>query len=112
MASVGLVDAMRVGPDIAASYEPATGSLAEPSQRNAARNVLARAWQHGRLWINDPDCLMLRPEVERREDWAAAVARYGGVRASGDGLDRLDQWGLETSRSLLVPSPVQPFTPA
>jgi alpha-galactosidase len=112
LASVGLVDAMRVGPDIAASYEPAAGSPAEPSQRNATRNVLARAWQHGRLWINDPDCLMLRPEVERREDWASAVARYGGVRASGDGLDQLDSWGLETTRALLVTSPVAPFTPA
>jgi alpha-galactosidase len=112
LASVGLVDAMRVGPDIAVSYDPAAGSLAEPAQRNAARNVLARAWQHGRLWINDPDCLMLRPEVERREDWASAVARYGGLRASGDGLDRLDPWGLETTRALLVPSPLKPFTPA
>jgi alpha-galactosidase len=55
---------------------------------------------------------MLRPSVERREDWASVVARYGGVRASGDGLDQLDSWGLETTRALLRPSPVEVFTPA
>jgi alpha-galactosidase len=112
LASVGLVDAMRVGPDIAASYEPGSDLLSEPSQRNAARNVLGRAWQHGRFWVNDPDCMMLRPSVERREDWASVVARYGGVRASGDGLDQLDWWGLETTRALLRPSSAQVFTPA
>ncbi len=112
LASAGLVDAMRVGPDITASHEPASGTLFEPSQRNATRNVLARAWQHGRLWVNDPDCLMLRPGVERRADWASTVARYGGLRASGDGLDQLDSWGIETTRALLVTSPVTPFTAA
>jgi alpha-galactosidase len=110
--SVGLVDAMRVGPDIAATWEPA-GAVPEhpslPSQRNAARNVVARAWQHGRFWVNDPDCLMLRPAVQRRADWASLVERYGGLRASGDGPDQLDDWGLETTRRLLVPSQVDPL---
>ena len=55
---------------------------------------------------------MLRPDVQRREDWASVMARYGGVRASGDGLDQLDSWGLETTRALLRPSPVAVFTPA
>jgi alpha-galactosidase len=112
LASVGLVDAMRIGPDIAAVYESADGLLSTPSQRNATRNVMGRIWQHGRLWINDPDCMMLRPSVERREDWAAVVARFGGVRASGDGLDQLDSWGLATTRALLRPSPVEVCTPA
>lgn len=112
LASAGLVDAMRVGPDIAARYESPAGSLTAPSQRNATRSVLARAWQHGRFWINDPDCMMLRPAVERREDWAAVLARYGGLRASGDGLGELDSWGLEMTRELLRPSPAEVFTPA
>jgi hypothetical protein len=63
-----------------------------------------RSAPDGVFWNNDPDCLMLRPGVERRADWAAVVRAYGGVRASGDGLDRLDAWGLETTRALLVPS--------
>jgi alpha-galactosidase len=108
--SAGFVDAMRVGPDIAADYEPPGGHPTMPSQRNAARNVIARAWQHGRFWVNDPDCLMLRPQMQRRSDWARVVARYGGVRASGDGLHQLDAWGLDTTRRLLTPSPTEPVT--
>jgi alpha-galactosidase len=110
LASVGLVDAMRVGPDIASRYDPPDGNPSMPSQRNATRNTVARAWQHGRFWVNDPDCLMVRPEVERREDWAATVQRFGGVRGSGDGLAALDAWGLETTRRLLVPSPMVPLS--
>jgi alpha-galactosidase len=112
--SARLVDAMRVGPDIAVDHEPPgqhpTGhNLTLPSQRNAARNVIARAWQHGRFWVNDPDCLILRPQMQRRSDWATVVARYGGLRASGDGLRQLDAWGLEMTRQLLTPSPVEPI---
>jgi alpha-galactosidase len=102
--SVGLVDAMRVGPDIAPSWEPPGGHPSEPSGRNATRNVIARAWQQGRFWVNDADCLMARPGVQRREEWAEVVRRFGGLRSSGDGLGELDAWGLETTRSLLVPS--------
>jgi len=108
--SVGLVDAMRIGPDMAADYEPICAKPTMPSQRNAARNVVARAWQHGRFWVNDPDCLMLRPQVQRRSDWSEIVSRYGGLRASGDGLGQLDDWGLAATRRLLVPSPTDPVT--
>ncbi len=110
--SVGLVDAMRVSADIALGFEPAGGDLSRPSQRAAALSVIGRAWQHGRLWVNDPDCLILRPAVQRREQWARTVERYGGLRASSDRIADLDDWGLATTRRLLasVPPPV-PFTP-
>ena len=101
---------MRIGPDVAASYLPADGNASTPSQANASRNVRARAWQHGRFWVNDPDCLMARPQVERREQWAGTIERFGGVRASGDGLRELDAWGLQTTRRLLIPSPTSPLT--
>ncbi|WP_309484502.1 glycoside hydrolase family 36 protein [Streptomyces himalayensis] len=102
--AAGFVDAMRVGPDIAAYWQAPGGHPSEPSQHNATRNVRARAWQHGRLWTNDPDCLMLRPGVERREEWARTVETHGGLRSSGDGLRALDDWGLATTRRLLWPS--------
>ena len=108
--SLGLVDAMRVGPDVATHYEPAPGGdLSAPSGRAAALAVRARAFQHGRFWINDPDCLIARPEMERREEWAATVERWGGLRASGDQLAALDGWGLETTRHLLVPASPWPL---
>jgi alpha-galactosidase len=108
--SVGLVDAMRVGPDVAPEYDPPDGDLSQPSQRSAALNVAGRAWQHGRFWVNDPDCLIARPEVERREEWATVIERFGGLRGSSDRLHSLDEWGLQTTRRLLstVPPPA-PF---
>ncbi|ETK36259.1 glycoside hydrolase family 36 protein [Microbispora sp. ATCC PTA-5024] len=108
--SVGLFDAMRVSADTAPQYEPWYGDPALPGQRGAVLSTVGRAWQHGRFWVNDPDCLIVRPEVERREEWAEVVERYGGLRASSDRIAALDAWGLETTRRLLsdVPPPV-PF---
>jgi alpha-galactosidase len=108
--SVGLVDAMRVSPDTGPEYEPTAGDLSQPSVRSAVVSGVGRAWQHGRFWVNDPDCLLARPQVERRKDWAAHIERHGGLRGSSDGLRALDEWGLRTTRRLLatVPPP-QPF---
>ncbi|HVQ97107.1 MAG TPA: glycoside hydrolase family 36 protein [Mycobacteriales bacterium] len=110
--SIGLVDAMRVGPDIAVEYAPRDGDMSAPGQLPAVANGTARAFQHGRWWVNDPDCLIARPAVERRADWAAHVRRYGGLRGSSDRLSELDSWGLETTRRVLaeVPAPT-PFPP-
>lgn len=109
--SVGLLDAMRVGPDISHTYEPEDADLSQPSQRAAARNTRWRAWQHGRFWVNDPDCLVAAPHVERREEWADIVARYGGLRASSDRLGALDPWGLDTTRRLVRRVAADPFVP-
>ena len=109
--SVGLVDAMRVGPDISHTYEPEDADLSQPSQRAAARNTRWRAWQHGRFWVNDPDCLVAGPHVQRREEWAEVVDRHGGLRASSDRLRGLDAWGLETTRRLVRPVGARPFVP-
>jgi alpha-galactosidase len=107
--SVGLVDAMRVSPDVGPNYEPADGDMSQPSQYAATVTTVGRAWQHGRWWVNDPDCLVVRPAIERREDWAQVVERYGGLRASSDRIADLDEWGLTTTRRLL--SDVPPPTP-
>lgn len=108
--SVGLVDAMRVSADVAVHYEPLDGDPAMPSQRGATLSTVGRAWQHGRFWVNDPDCIVARPAVERREEWATVVERYGGLRGSSDRIADLDRWGMETTRRLLstVPPPI-PF---
>jgi alpha-galactosidase len=110
--SVGLLDAMRVGPDIDRCFEPADGDQSRPSQRAATLSVVGRAWQHGRFWVNDPDCLLLSPGMQRRAQWARTVERYGGLRGSSDRVGSLDRWGLATTRRLLAeaPPPV-PFAP-
>lgn len=97
--SVGLVDAMRVGPDVLGEHELDPRSLA--AARAASE---ARSWTNGRLWVADPDCLVVRQEIPGREDWGAFVARYDGLVVSSDRLAALDERGLELTRRAIASS--------
>ncbi|HEX4868994.1 MAG TPA: glycoside hydrolase family 36 protein [Acidimicrobiales bacterium] len=100
--AVGLVDGMRIGPDVAPWWHPNTEGWhppghedGEPATVNAWRNTLSRSFLHRRLWLNDPDCLMLRTErTQLSEDqvraWALAVAASGGMALVSDDLALLD----------------------
>jgi alpha-galactosidase len=94
--SVGLVDAMRVSPD---TFHEGGGD-GSPGLRGLMP-LAARAWQQGRFWVNDPDCLVARPSFPERERWALAVQTYGGLPAFSDRVSELDAWGLRTVRDLL-----------
>jgi len=98
--AVGVVDGMRIGPDVAPSWlpDPALSipgiEATLPSVRNAVRNTLARAWMHRRLWLNDPDCLMARSRgtslgAEETRTLAAAIAATGGMLVFSDDLPSL-----------------------
>jgi alpha-galactosidase len=102
---------MRVGPDISHRFEPEDGDLSQPSQRAAAQNSRWRAFTQGRFWVNDADCLVAAPHVERREEWALTVERHSGLRSSSDRLSALDEWGLATTRRLLERGITEPFVP-
>ncbi|MEV0201614.1 glycoside hydrolase family 36 protein [Nonomuraea sp. NPDC050691] len=106
--SIGLVDVMRVSPDIAPTLHPRSGDISQPSQLGARLTGAAREFLHARWWVNDPDCLIVRPEVEAREEWAAHVEGSGGLRGSSDPIAALDAWGLETTRRLLTPTRTEP----
>ena len=64
--SVGVVDGARIGPDVGPYWLPPGDQggprtrLSEPSAINSIRNTITRWWMHGRLWMNDPDCLLVR----------------------------------------------------
>ncbi|CAG6393628.1 alpha-galactosidase [Streptomyces cocklensis] len=102
--SLGLVDIMRVSPDTASALDHPSGDGSLPSSRNALATGMAREWQHGRFWINDPDCLLVAPKVEQREQWARWIEQSAGLRSSSDSIAELDEWGLRTTRRLLSPS--------
>ena len=107
--SIGRVDAMRVSPDISPRWLPPEDDVSQPSQLGALLAGRARAWQHGRWWVNDPDCILVRPEVERREVWGGYLTALRGLAVSGDPLDRLDDTGLAWTRQLLTdPAPRAP----
>ncbi len=103
--AIGLVDGMRIGPDIAPEPEPTwiprykgitlifKHEAGFPAGRNAARNVLNRSSLHRRWWLNDPDCVIVREarhmsEIEVRS-WASLVGLSGGLIALGDDLPSL-----------------------
>ncbi len=98
-AGIGVVDGMRIGPDVAPWWEPrdALPGYADtaPSTLNAWRSTLVRSAFHRRLWLNDPDCVMLRtadteltPEQVRA--WALTVGASGGMALVSDDLALLD----------------------
>jgi alpha-galactosidase len=92
--SVGLVDAMRVSPD--------TFHEGGEDGSTGLRGLLpmtSRGWQQGRLWVNDPDCVVARPSYSQREEWAVAARRYGGLRSFSESVAEVDEWGLHTVRS-------------
>ena len=94
--SIGLVDAMRVGPDVlqqAPHPQPETDTL--------IRIAGMRSWMNGRLWVNDPDHLVVRAAIRDRERWAEFVDRCAGVALSGDRLSELDERGLELTRHVV-----------
>ena len=97
--SVGLVDAMRISPDTfhEGGEDGSTGL-------RGLMPLAARAWQQGRFWVNDPDCLIARPSYSERERWAEAVLSYGGLSSFSDRVAELDAWGLLTVRDLLTRS--------
>jgi hypothetical protein len=66
-------------------WEPPLGDVSQPSGSGAVLAGRARAWQHGRWWVNDPDCITVRPGIDRRELWAGGAGeprRARGVRRS------------------------------
>jgi alpha-galactosidase len=102
--SIGLVDVMRIGPDVLPE-PPGT-----PDLRRVIRATCSRAWTHARLWAADPDSLVVGPDVPERDAWAAHVRRFGGVVFSGDRLDTLDAHGVELTRRTLRASSREPST--
>ena len=98
---VGLVDANRIGPDVAPvwSLAPADEVVAgylgiQPATAHAFTNTLTRTYMHRRLWLNDPDCLMLRTDdtglsPAAARTWAHAVGVSGGMALVSDDLSLL-----------------------
>jgi alpha-galactosidase len=108
LASIGLVDAMRISPDVMPEWEPPLDDISQPGMRSALAAGRARAWMHGRVWVNDPDCVLVRPQVERPEPWQEYVRTLQGLAVSSDPLPELDAEHLDRTRALMVPTDLGP----
>ncbi len=77
---VGIVNMMRIGTDIGTNWRYEWGG----GVYECSINTMTRAAMHDRLWINDPDCVLVRQDDnELTEDevklWLSIVALSGGA---------------------------------
>ncbi len=99
--SLGLVDGMRIGDDIERGHARMLQVREETFRRN---------WMHRRLWLNDPDCLVLCNLPDQQASAAdyrlhlATVLGSGGLLMSGDRLALLDATQCTQLRTLLAVS--------
>lgn len=111
---IGLVDGMRVGPDVSLTWYPIwRHDLSMPSTQNGLRNSIARAPFHGRLWANDPDCLLVRQRgqdlnlvLNEMRTLTALIALLGGLTINSDHLPAIRPGRLKYLRQALPPTGV------
>lgn len=97
--AIGMVDAMRIGPDVSPYWSNSVSRVAcrdlhGLATKHAVRNTLSRAFLHRRWWLNDPDCLMVRDSntqlsVEEVRSLATVIAATDGMIVLSDRVERL-----------------------
>ena len=96
--SLGCCDGMRVTGDINRNWKTFRMLAAECFRRN---------WQHGWLWLNDPDCAVLTNQNGSALTpaefgfHAAHLLASGGLVLSGDKIPELDGAARDTLRRLI-----------
>ncbi len=108
--AVGLVDGMRIGPDVATYWRYFQKDLSAAAVENALRNSVTRYFTHRRLWLNDPDCVLVRSRKEESDltlnevrTLITIVGLSGGLVMSGDDLASIHPSRLRYLRSILPP---------
>jgi alpha-galactosidase len=119
--AIGLMDVMRIGPDVDQRWKPSFAPLYKvsptlndlifdpetnmPSARNAINNILTRLQLHQRWWINDPDCLVLREtsnlSFAEVQTLATAIFMSAGQFLLSDDLPSLNSQRLRIAQSML-----------
>ncbi|GIW41586.1 MAG: hypothetical protein KatS3mg076_2163 [Candidatus Binatia bacterium] len=105
--AIGIVDGMRIGPDVAPFWSGWMGrvlgrDLHGLGTKNALRNTLSRWFLHGRWWLDDPDCLLVR-DVDTRLGEEEVRALVSAVGLSGGMVvwsDRVEKVSPERVRVL------------
>ncbi len=103
-ASVGFVDAVRIGRDLGVTW------YGEYSAESLLRDLATRNHANGLLWQADPDCLLLRDRFhELNDNQIESLARYGaacgGVLMTSDTLSELSPQRGALFAELLNSSP-------
>lgn len=100
---IGYVDAMRIGPDTGDFWIHFSSGIARTGSmvgvRNSIRNIMVRSPMHKKLWLNDPDCLMIRDQGTKlargeRRSQIDAITLSGGVLTYSDDFTSLSDNAL------------------
>lgn len=110
--SIGIVDAMRIGPDVHPDWAPFWRDLSSASVENSIRNVMTRYFFHRRLWANDPDCVLIRTRDDQSNlvlnevrSLVSIVGLSGGAVVNSDNLPSLREGRLKYLWRILPPYP-------
>lgn len=115
---VGLVDAMRIGPDTKHTWSQLgrVGKLAKaylPSLFPALKSTILRSFMHPHLWINDPDCLLVREKGDNcdleDEEIRTELTIFGmsnGQVLISDEMSNLSPERLALAKKILPPLPL------
>ncbi len=110
---LGIFEIMRIGADVSSYWQPHFPPFSlllknephMPSARNALQNILTRAPLHQQWWVNDPDCLLVRPETDLTlaeiQSLATAIALTGGSLLISDDLPALSPERMKILQALL-----------
>jgi alpha-galactosidase len=99
--TIGFADASRASNDVRSSWS---------SFKLVGRQNLRRSWMHRRLWVTDPDSIMLggnATENEFRVHWTA-VYISGGIFLTGDDLTKARPERLDILQRLGRPTGFKP----
>jgi len=117
---IGIFDMLRISADVSPDWAPKFLGLKSifrnepnmPSAKNAIQNILSRSIMEPHLWVNDPDCLLVRedsnlslPEVQ---SLATAISITGGAVLISDDMSKLSAERLKLAASLLPVLPAKP----
>lgn len=101
---IGMVNAMRIGNDMAPAWRYTWGA----GVYECAINTMTRAVLHNRWWTNDPDCLLARQDdseltIDELLLWASIVALSGGALLLSDRMMDVSEERLEIIDKVLPP---------
>ena len=112
--SVGFVDGMRISQDVKEQWDSRLAGwvgrgCGYPAARGALRTNMTRWFTHRSLWVNDPDCLLVR-EHDTKLTHAETITLLSVLGATGgmlflsDDLPRVSEERLALAAAVLPPS--------
>ncbi len=104
---IGILNGERISTDIT-PYWSKEGELFDeaPTVPNVCRNVINRQFMHKRLWLNDPDVLIVRRDNNKLTEeeirlWVSALWLHGGLLLLTDRFTTLDPERAKLAKMLL-----------